>query len=369
MQINKIPYIAVLLLACITFSGVINANANMIKKQGVAEIAYKGWGAPSAEIKKEAFEKAKLSAFNRYIGTFDKSKLFTYEKIRPEIESNLDRYIIDCKTIDDLFDKKTKIYKVVVEATINSSLVEVEIQKHTDIQQTSDADKSYISFVFVARQEVARKSYNAKVSKVKSHAESEKEKESSSHSGNSGSATSDYQKMTIDKHGGSTLQRSDEIEYDVSNSSEINNAMVKILTEAGYEVVEAEYLEEETEGLVKVKNFIEDFRYGSDISGKTKRNAIKGCRSVEVYYFAIGTMDVGTKDIDPTSGLTRVYVSVNGKVLDLHRRFPKTVASVGPIQFAGLGPNQTVATRNALKLAGEKAAESLVSQMRAKGIK
>jgi hypothetical protein len=64
-----------------------------------------------------------------------------------------------------------------------------------------------------------------------------------------------------------------------------------------------------------------------------------------------------------------VYVSVTGKVLSLKRRFPKTIAAVGPVQFAGLGPDQTVAKRNALILASEKAAKQLTAQLRAKGIK
>ncbi len=67
--------------------------------------------------------------------------------------------------------------------------------------------------------------------------------------------------------------------------------------------------------------------------------------------------------------MTRVYVSVNGKVMDLRGRFPKTVASVGPVQYAGLGPDIIVARRNALRQAGEHAAHDLTSKMQAKGIK
>jgi len=47
---------------------------------------------------------------------------------------------------------------------------------------------------------------------------------------------------------------------------------------------------------------------------------------------------------------------------------PRTVATIGPVQYSGLGPTQSVAERNALILAGESAAGELVSQMRAKNL-
>jgi hypothetical protein len=181
--------------------------------------------------------------------------------------------------------------------------------------------------------------------------------------------SANIKKDQINTSGGSSIQKADQIQYNVSNANEINTAMSNIFSTAGFEVIDAEYLTDETEGLVDVKMFVEDFKYGDDISGQTRRDAVKGCRMVDVMYFAIGTLDVGIKDKDPVSGLTRVFVSVTGKVLGLKKRFPKTVASVGPVQFSGLGPDQIVAKRNALILAAEKAAQELTSQMRAKGIR
>ena len=52
----------------------------------------------------------------------------------------------------------------------------------------------------------------------------------------------------------------------------------------------------------------------------------------------------------------------------LPEELPKKVASVGPIQYAGLGPDQIVAQRNALILAAREASKSLVDQMNAKGL-
>jgi hypothetical protein len=90
---------------------------------------------------------------------------------------------------------------------------------------------------------------------------------------------------------------------------------------------------------------------------------------VDIPYLAIGTLDVGMKDTDPATGLTRVYVTVTGKIVSLKKRFPKTVAAVGPIQYAGLGPSQTVARNNALKLAAESAGQTLTQQLNSKGVR
>lgn len=346
----------------------VNGNANMVTKQGVGQVTYKGWGGPSAKVKQQAIAKAKLSALNRFIGTFDTSKMSNFEKVRNEIESQIDHYIIDYKIIDDLTDKNAKIYRIVVEATINMSLIEVAMRKSSAVLQVSSNDRSLVGAVFVARQVIARKSFNARVTTVSDDDQAEKESEQSSGNGNKAKYSNEYHKTTIKKSGGSTLQKSDQIEYDVSSSESFNTAMSDILDDAGYQIVEAAFLEDESGGLVNVQDFIKDYRYGDDISGKTRRNAVKGCRNVGVNFFAIGTLDVGAKDVDPVSGLVRISVAVNGKVLDLRKRFPRTIASVGPVQYYGLGSDQRSASLNALKLAGEKAAETLVAKLRAKGI-
>lgn len=364
MQLKKI---FVALLATILFAGL--SHAEMVQQQGVGQINYSGWGGPSADVKNEAIQKAKLSAVEKYTASFSTSKMMNYEKIRSIIEGNLDRYITEYKIIDDDADKEAKRYSVVIDAALNASLIEVELQKISTVQNTSADDKSYLSFVFVARQVTSSKGFDARRTQRKVEESSNEEKEEAYIDGDKMGLSSESLDDRVLTTGGSTMQKSDEVNYDVSSSEDINSVMTNIFTSAGYEVVDAEYLQEETSGLVNVENFMEDFRFGDDISGDTRRDAAKGCRSIGIQYFAIGTLNVGVKSIDSVSGLTRVYVSVNGKVLDLRGRFPKTVASVGPVQYAGLGPDQSVARRNALRQAGENAAKDLTSQLRAKDVK
>ena len=61
-------------------------------------------------------------------------------------------------------------------------------------------------------------------------------------------------------------------------------------------------------------------------------------------------------------------MTVTGKVLDVRGRFPRTVSSVGPMQYAGTGPSETVARTNALQLAAEKAAQQMINELNVKAV-
>jgi len=367
MQITNFFAKAVLLVIfCFFISSV--CGAATVKTQGVGEVNYSGWGGPSAKVKREARKKAKLNALKKYIGTFDTSKREVYENtIESEIISNLDRYVINCRVIDDYTNKDSKVYRVVVEAEIESTSIEVKIQKNSVVQQVSSENRSYMTYIFIPRKVISVKSYDKKVVKQlrNREGESEKDEQSFSHTGNGASSSSTYEKKIKLEYGGSSEQKSDHDKFEVGDPQDLQSAIEKVFSRARYEIVDPE-----EEGLeLNVQNFKDDFATGKGITGKTKRVAVKRCRNAEIYLLGYGTMDIGSKGTDPSTGLVRVYVTVTGKVLNLHGRFSKTIASVGPVQYAGLGPNQSVASRNALKLACEKAAESLVSQLRAKNIK
>lgn len=359
--------IIVTIFLVVFFAG--SLHAEIVMEKGVGQITYKGWGSPKASDKQQAIQKAKLNALTRFAGKFDQAKVMNFEKIRAKVEADIDRYVTDYSVIDEDLDKKSKMFRIVIQATINSSLIELELQKVSAVQGATEDEKSLLTFVFVAREAKVVKKFDQRKTTRTVEESSEDQSESTSAEEGELRFSADSRKDKIKTTGGSTVQKSDKIQYDVSNAGDINTAMSNIFSTAGFEVVDAEYLYDETDGLVDVERFIEDFKYGDDISGGTRRDAVKGCKSVDVYYFAIGTLDVGIKDKDPVSGLTRVFVSVTGKIMSLKKRFPKTVASVGPIQYSGLGPDQTVAKRNALKLAAKKAAKELTAQLRAKGIK
>ena len=79
-------------------------------------------------------------------------------------------------------------------------------------------------------------------------------------------------------------------------------------------------------------------------------------------------MDVGAKNVDPVSGQVKVVVSVSATVSDVSGRFPRSVASVGPVTLSALGIDQDTAKKNALLVAAERAGEEIVASLQMQGI-
>jgi len=94
-----------------------------------------------------------------------------------------------------------------------------------------------------------------------------------------------------------------------------------------------------------------------------------GMRNAQNPYIAPGTLDLSIVDRDPATGLMRVAVTVNARVLDVTQPVPDTIASIGPVQYAGVGPTEDEARTNALKLAANNAARELTSQLSNLGLK
>jgi len=343
-----------------------NLCAQLTTEQGVGQVIFKGWGSPNTKARQEAIRKAKLNALIRYTAKFDQAKAMNYEKIKSTVEAEIDKFVPDYNIIDEDVDKKAKLLRIAIQASINSRAIDIELHKVSSTHGESVKEQSYIAIVFVAREAKAVKKFKERKTEISTEDSSGDVTESTTAEEGDLSFSSESSRDLRKTTGGSSVQKADQVKWDVSSANEINTAMNNIFSTAGFEVVDADYL---SDGLVSVEEFIDDYKYGDRISGSTKRDAVAGLRSEGIQYFAIGTLDVGMKDVDPVSGLTRVFVSVTGKILSLKKKFPKTVASVGPIQFSGLGPDQRVAKINALTLAAKKAAKEMTSQLRAKGIK
>lgn len=114
-----------------------------------------------------------------------------------------------------------------------------------------------------------------------------------------------------------------------------------------------------------------EFADSDTLTAGTRTAAIRAASSCDIQLFAMGTLDVGLQqdEVDPATGNRRVFVSVRGQIWDIGRGLPRQVASVGPVQYAGLGPDREVAKRNALIEAAEDAGRVLVDQLNAKGFR
>jgi hypothetical protein len=355
----------VILIVVISLMFVHQTMASQYK--GMGSHQYTGWYSDKKypQHKAEAINNAKQSLWVRYVSTMPQAQQISYQKMAETFTNDLDRYISDVIILDESVNKDTKVVEVVIRASVNTGAVNVALNMNSAIQQSSEG--SMFSFVFMAREVVSMKTYDDKVTSIsKGESESYANEEAAVNGGSIASSESSgsFSKSTT---GGSAEKKADVVVYSVTSAQDIDASMGQILSTAGYEVVDYGDVVGECGG-AEPSDIREEFSQSDDMSRQTRKQAISGARECEVSYFATGTLDIGLKDRDPVSGNQRVYVSVRGQVWNITKRLPKKVASIGPVQFAGLGPNQQVAQRNALILASKEAAQSLVNQMNAKGL-
>ncbi len=350
MKYFSLYLLAFLVLCCPRVS------AGELSRQGVGQASFNNQSKKDALI--EATNKARINALNNYVSDFDIAKLNLFDHARPFIEASIDRFVVDYVIINDVTDNNDKTRHVLIQAKIDPGAIDRELSKITNANTASEQQSAYITFVFVAREVKSLKQFDTKRVLQFSNKSSYDDDRSDS------PVRSFKSNTTI---GGSRLKKADEIQWTVSTVNEINTAMNNVFTSLGYEVIDAVDLYDASKGMLDTEKFINDYKKGDDISPATRRAAISGCRAANLDYFATGTLDIGVGNT-VSSDLECVYVSVTGKIWSIKTPFPRIVASVGPVQCAGLGPDQRVAKLNALKAAGETVARELTSQMRMKGI-
>ncbi|MFT5210499.1 MAG: hypothetical protein ACI9CE_002224 [Flavobacterium sp.] len=316
--------------------------------------------------KKQAIEKAKQSAWVRYEGTMSPAKMKSYQQMASSFKNDLERYIFDVVVLDESHDKASKTVDVIIRASVNTTAVDVALNVNSAVQQ-SGGTGSMFTFIFMARETSLIKSYDDKITKITAGDDEKSASEEIVVDGGSIATSQSSSSFSKSTTGGSTERKAEKVTYVVTSAQDIDAAMGETLTTAGYEVVDYGDVVSECGGS-EPSDIRDEFSQSDDMSRQTRKFAIQGARECEVSYFATGTIDTGLSDIDPVTGNKRVYVSVRGQVWDVTRRLPKKVASVGPIQFSGLGPNPKVAKSNALILASREASRELVNQMNAKGL-
>ncbi len=134
-------------------------------------------------------------------------------------------------------------------------------------------------------------------------------------------------------------------------------------TRSGFKVSEAALIEPYTGGLFSLASVENDYKSGQDLKPATLQSMIAGMRKAQIPYVALGTLDAGQATDSAETGLKRVSITVNAKILDITALIPDTIASVGPVIFAGEGPTEDEARTNALKLAATNASRELASQI------
>lgn len=367
--------------ALLTFA-VFPAFAQVQSAKGMATVSYPGKLTP--ELKERAYHDAQVNAVERYVADSGAAQTENFELIRGKVSAAISNYVLGATILSEETRADTHQYSVAVRADINAARLSIELKNSSTVANTADQQKSPLMFVFVARGQDSVKTFDARVYKrtdkngamdttaSDSKAGTEGEQIALSQISTNASTSSHASKLTsttdTTESGGSVTHRADQITWALIPSGYISSIVTGTFSSAGFEVVDAEYVEPESKGLLSIRALQNDYTTGNDLQPQTMRNTVEGLRAAQVRYLALATLDVGLPGTDPQTGLAKVYVSVTGKIVDVTGRFPRTVASVGPEQFAGTGPSLDVAQTNGLKLAADKAAHELVSQINVLGV-
>jgi hypothetical protein len=361
----------------------LSAHAQVVTVRGMGSANYKQ--AATAEDKAKALKAAQINAVERYFAENGDAETQNFDKIRGALESSLNEFVLGSTILNEEDQASKKQYVLVVRVELNVPRLRNAIKASTAVGAAPGAARSTLTFLFVGRQAASVRTFDARTYARTDESRSAEGTAAVSHQGKEReqiSAQSVETKANVNLNasasvntsaeketGGSTTQKADDVAWRIVPTGYVNSAVSGIFASSGFEVVDAAYIEPESGGLLSIKNMEQDYTSGNDLKPQTLRNTAGGLQKAGIPYMALTTIDIGIRDKDPATGLVRVNVTVTGKVLDLQGRFPKTVSSVGPVQYAGIGQNEEVATTNAIKQAASTAARELVSQINTVGVK
>jgi len=378
MQITKIA-----LATLIIFSTSI-AHADVVSSKGKASVTYSETQA-TPETKVKALQAAQMNAIDFYYAEAGDAEVENLDAIREKIRSDPDRFILDTTVLNELDDPANHKYTVTVRVSLNGSNLRIALRSVSAVGATATGERSQLAFIFLSRQVDTNTTFDARVTKravvsnqgdatkasQQAGTEGEAIKKSQVSTNASASETKSHnieQTATVES-GGASLVRSNATTWKLIPSQGLGDVVTQIFKTSGYRVAEAQFVEPLSGGKLKVAAIEGDYESGNDPQSATLQNVVEGLRTADVRYFALATLDVGQVGVDPATGLQRMVVTVNAKVLDVGQRIPESVAVAGPTQYAGVGPTEDEARTNALKLAAQSAARELTSQLANAGLR
>src|SRR6266404_9773681 len=359
------------------------ALADVQYEQGQASIDYTGKSVPPA-ARMQAIQAAELKAIRTYYAKAGGSESANFDSIKDKVTSNLDQYVLDETIIEEQDRKDVHEYTVSLRAKLNVSELDNALKSASGHAGVPLAAKSRMTFLVVARQESTQTDFDAhtyqrvdvsskangatSVSEKTTEGESVSKSQVSTNGSKSVAATAEANTSLAVERDGSTMRKASETSWRIFPSANLDQVLIGAFHQAGFRVIEATDVEPYSGGKLHVVVVQEDYQSGKDLKSQTLQDMEAGLRNAKIPYLTLGTLDIGFANPDPATGLLRVPVTVNAKVLDLSDMIPDTVATVGPVQYAGLGPTEREAQINALKLAAQSAAKELISQLNSAGI-
>ncbi len=357
----------------------VSAFAQSLAIQGVA--SYQKNSKKITALETERLKSLALNdALTRYSGNFSLTQQQLFTQKQTQIRSSIYSYFSSVTVLDLSYDKKTNTHQMVVRGLLNSAKLNGALNAVSERQLSVSSETTLMTVLFIARETSQKQIYDQDRTTI-SENESARENSQSVEGGQNNqissrstvfsetnNETSQDKSIYVSRTGGSTFIKEDRPIYVKSTSEKISSSMSQILADNHFDIAEFKQLIAEPECQIPSEQVINDeFSQADELSAVVFSKVIKGARRCELDAIVIGTMDAGGTTTDPVTGNKRVNVSVRLKVYTLKSRFAKTVASIGPVQFSGLGRDRNEAINNAVNLASQSAAKTIVSSLRAKG--
>lgn len=350
-------------LAYLSLLGMMFASisAQALEIKGQVSHQYNGGlfsNSPSDDDKVEAIKAAKLAALKQYISTFNVSKQQQYSKIEDTVVKNIDDYISSYTIVAEDVNENLKLLNLIIRADINENKINAQLKKTTTAGTMDSGDGSAFSFMFVAREITESKIFKTRDTSI-AQVDATRTAGKNVNEGGINESVSEQAKVTT---GGNVVRKTSQEKYRTLATTDFDSAFNEVLTGMGYETVDYSDVLSNCGG-ASVDSIKNAFSASDELPQDLRNKAIKGAKSCDVKYFAVGYMNVSVPELDPVSGEQKVIVSINGMVWNIDKKLPRKVASVGPVQYFGLGPDKDTARRNALRLAAKSAAETVSNQL------
>lgn len=368
---SKSFLLGILTLICVTTA----ATAASIRT--TFEVGYESGffsDSPNEETRRKILPTARAEIWKSYVGKQDTSLIRMIEGKRDDLQKRLDEIVTNVEFIDEQIDKSSKKMRFTVRAVVNDNLVTTLISSGGAASGAGSA----FGFLILPRIQTEAKSFDATVKKkatattslVTENVDAEQVKDSDG-GASERVVKGDQVTMTASaKTSGSTTRKAQKAKWGLGDAKDVDANISKYLTESGYEP--SAYADVAAEcGSVKTAEVRADLLASetAELSDDVRREVFKAMRQCEQKFFAIGTLDFDSIEQDRNSGGVRARASVNVQVYELSARIPRKVASVGPVDYYGVGPREDGARSDALKQASKEAAQQIVSQLRAKNLK
>ena len=335
----------------------------------VAKVSYKKFkGTAKQEIIDQAMFEACSKAITKYANTFDDARYENFLKIKSKIENNIYEYI-NCSLIEDEQDKKAKTYRVVVKAEIMTKAFNAVINQSSSISDTDSLDKSEIAFAFFAREIDEAKSFKTKTFERTDTSASEDTSEITATDGTETVISGTTETSSSKTSGGSEVAKSDQLVYFSSQegTDQFVDAMLEYFNKANYDLIDLYDINDEVADLYD--EMIEEFGIEGTPSRRTLSKINKILKEEEIGFFVYGTLSLGQKEIDQSTGNNITKASISGTVFDLTGKRAKRISSISPQVVSGLGTTQEESRSLAIGNSSKQASDILINTLNKRGIK